>query len=662
MNILLKKVSIGCAKKSFFLQLKLLSLGISAYILLALSHIDSVGLSWSSVKSVITYIPRVLLVTSYDGLYILTITLFFFSISYLAGNKRRYKTLIYYAYYFVILTSLIISYLNISFIKAAGKPFTFQWLYYSDFLGSTDALNAIKANLNWKLLRDLCLICIIIALGSRVLLVLISNLSRRLTSVKYNLAGLAFIVIIYGFLFNHYKNDYKLNSEKYANSVVFFFESLNLASDKHELFTMKVPRGIQDEFKTTGVQEQNKHIVSSNFHDNNIKNVILFVLESVPASYIDLYGGKYQVTPQLDKLAGGSVWFKNMYAHTPSTPYAMVSLLSSLYPVISYEGITATHPEIDIPTISSELKNYNYKTAFFNAGDIRFQHADKFLKHQQFDLIEDYRSDHCKKRQYIVQKNRWDNPDGSDDECMIDSFNEWVSQIAGNRFFTTMWTVQTHYPYFFSGKEKHFSTCDDVYCKNRYLNAIYHSDETLGKLMQILKKRDLDKSTLVVVVGDHGEAFGQHNQYGHASKIYEENVHIPLFFINQELFKGEQEDILGSQIDIAPTIMDILHYPIPSTWQGMSLFDNTTTKKKRIYFFSPWSDFLFGYREGNTKYIFNATNNSDEVYNLLIDSLETNNIASTIPRDSLLRSHQYLASWIQYQSKFIRQTLLNKTN
>ena len=49
-----------------------------------------------------------------------------------------------------------------------------------------------------------------------------------------------------------------------------------------------------------------------------------------------------------------------------------------------------------------------------------------------------------------------------------------------------------------------------------------------------LTKQKLSDSTLVVVVGDHGEAFGQHRRnFAHASEIYEENMHVPLAFITR---------------------------------------------------------------------------------------------------------------------------------
>jgi lipoteichoic acid synthase len=212
-----------------------------------------------------------------------------------------------------------------------------------------------------------------------------------------------------------------------------------------------------------------------------------------------------------------------------------------------------------------------------------------------------------------------------------------------------MWTYQTHYPYYASGQQKNYTPNDSTL--NRYLNAVNHSDLVLGKIMEELKRTGLFESTLVVVIGDHGEAFGEHDQITHASKIYEENLHIPFILINPA-FKGERKTEIGGMVDVAPTIMNVLGFGSPKQWQGESLF--VLHPNKRTYFFCPWSDYLFGYREGNKKYIYNATKDKTEIYDLEKDPNEKNNIAAS---ENILLTHQKLAAWVQYQDKFMNDIL-----
>jgi arylsulfatase A-like enzyme len=136
-------------------------------------------------------------------------------------------------------------------------------------------------------------------------------------------------------------------------------------------------------------------------------------------------------------------------------------------------------------------------------------------------------------------------------------------------------------------------------------------------------------------------------------EVYEENVHVPLIFINKR-FQGEERASIGGLIDIAPTIMDLLGLPSAEKWQGRSLLN--TNRTPRTYFFSPWSDYLFGYREGNRKYIFNATTGTHEIYDLLKDPEESTNLSMHLGQEVPSRQRR-LAGWVQYQDEFIGKIL-----
>lgn len=95
-------------------------------------------------------------------------------------------------------------------------------------------------------------------------------------------------------------------------------------------------------------------------------------------------------------------------------------------------------------------------------------------------------------------------------------------------------------------------------------------------------------------------------------------------------------------------------FPSPGGWQGRSLF--SADRPPRVYFFAPWSDYWFGYRENDTKYLFNATSNRFEVYDLAKDPHEAKNLSdgSSAIRD---RVSERLASWVQYQSVLMNRIL-----
>jgi arylsulfatase A-like enzyme len=215
-----------------------------------------------------------------------------------------------------------------------------------------------------------------------------------------------------------------------------------------------------------------------------------------------------------------------------------------------------------------------------------------------------------------------------------------------------MWTYQSHYPYFPSGESLNFKTGN--FSKEKYLNSIRNADKTLQMLVEGLIKRNLLKSTLIVILGDHGEAFGKHNQTGHAGGIYEENLHIPFILINPELFKGERLSVLGGISDIAPTILSILQKEIPEVWQGENLFSEN--RRKRLYFFSPFSDYLFGFRENNLKFIYNATTGKHLLFDLATDPLELSDISKN-HAEYVKEAKSVLNEWIRYQGEYVNSYL-----
>jgi len=176
-------------------------------------------------------------------------------------------------------------------------------------------------------------------------------------------------------------------------------------------------------------------------------------------------------------------------------------------------------------------------------------------------------------------------------------------------------------------------------------------------LVRELEKRNLMESTLLVVLGDHGEAFGQHAHRGHSKTIYDEELHIPLIMTSSRLPQRDRRlDMLGQQIDIAPTILDLLGLDTPAGWQGRSLFASERTN--RAYFFTAFYQYLFGVIEGDRKYIWNASTGKAQFYDLNNDPGERLDLmgasaAGTMPAEL----HRRLASWVHFQNPYLEQLL-----
>lgn len=619
------------------------------YFFLLLIRANILGFNWVSFRYSVPFAPYILAGGYYDLIYVLVITLLFLGLLLLFKKNLKVQRLLSLIYTGVALFSLLAAFVNTQVIRLLGIPFNYQWFYYSDFLKSEEAKNAISANISSTLLLNIVTLSAAMLVASSLLvwsIRLLRDYSNRSVLITTTL-----FLFIYFPVAGRYISTTNWDYAKLANPITSFIESVIESQSHPVLFSMEVTEDLK-EFQA--VRDRPKDI-SINYNQVNaeIRNVIIFVMESVAAEYIEAYGGPYPVTPELNNYRQHSLLLTNIYAHAPASNKSLVSILGSIYPWISYQGLTQEYPDIDLPTLSSELKKYGYRSAFLSAGDIGFQRGNEFLAHRQFEKVADYSSLGCERQKFDLE---WTNADGVDEECLVDAFNTWQMESPEQPFFTMMWTVGNHYPYFVVGEEIDYGVNDKTF--NRYLNALHHSDQVLGKLIRTLEHRGLSESTLVIVVGDHGEAFGRHDQFGHASRIYEENLHVPLILINPILFKGEEDSTLGGLVDIAPTIMYILDLPTPEGWQGQSLFNSD--RSGRVYFFSPWWNFLFGYREGHLKFIFNASTGKYELYDLRVDPIETTNLADQRP-DIVKIGHRRLAAWVQYHNKFIEE-LLKKQN
>jgi arylsulfatase A-like enzyme len=98
----------------------------------------------------------------------------------------------------------------------------------------------------------------------------------------------------------------------------------------------------------------------------------------------------------------------------------------------------------------------------------------------------------------------------------------------------------------------------------------YFTDRELGRLFDTLRERELYEDTLVIVTSDHGEAFGEHDGFGHYKALYEELVRVPLVIH----VPGQESKTVDSQVglaDLSPTVLDYLGLETPDTVSGESL-------------------------------------------------------------------------------------------
>jgi arylsulfatase A-like enzyme len=370
-------------------------------------------------------------------------------------------------------------------------------------------------------------------------------------------------------------------------------------------------------------------------------NVILVVLEAVAARWTSLGNARYDTTPTLTAEASHSLVYDNFYAHIGRSSNSLAAMLLSTYPKLDFQDVTAEYPALGGTSLASAFRQRGYRTSFVTSSDLEWAGWKRFIGDRGFDRVRDYRDLTCGEK-----VSSW----GVQDRCLVDDLIALLQQDRGGPFFLMAWSQQTHHPYEPSPGSPEVKLAHepvrDRYDLDRYLSVLHDTDAQLARLFTAVREAGLADNTLIVVTGDHGQAFGYpHNTYIQGRTIYEEDVNVPLMLWFPGRFRAPPRPLaIGSHVDLAPTIAELTGLPPAPDWQGRSLFDSS--RAPRAYFYVAEDHFRLGVREGVWKYIYDLREGSEELYRLDADPTEQRNLATAEPA-RCARLRQRLAAWAE---------------
>lgn len=379
-------------------------------------------------------------------------------------------------------------------------------------------------------------------------------------------------------------------------------------------------------------------------------NVVLIVLESLPVKQASFmrsvrFGGQERDTmPNLRKMRKHMLTMENHYSVNPSSMNALFSIGCSMYPYTAGGTITNVNPRIPCYSISEVFDDLGYRTALFHTGRFSFWKKRKFYDNRGFAVMRDATN------MPGFQKSRkfhW----GIDELITADAVAKFIQNNKDNPFFVQYLVLFPHAPYDY--QEGDYATFPNVRLQDKYHNSLRYVDAAVKRVTDQLKKLKLLKDTLIVLVGDHGEAFHEHKgNRVHSIYVYEENIHVPFVLFNPILFEQhEKTEKVTSHIDILPTIADLVGGSRGEHWQGTSLLENTPSPV--AYFFANFGQKILGLRDGPFKVMWNTKKSDWEIYDVQKDRQEKNNLVETFNR-RVPAYRQALSGWDAYQAKLIR--------
>ncbi len=280
------------------------------------------------------------------------------------------------------------------------------------------------------------------------------------------------------------------------------------------------------------------------------RNVVLISVESLSASYVGAYGATTGLTPQLDRLAKEGLLLQQLYA-TGTRTVRGLEALSLGTPPVPGQAIVHRPGNDNLATLGNILYQKGFDTHWIYGGYGYFDNMNAYFKGNRHTVAD--RTDFPKAS--IAGENIW----GVADESLFDNAFTVLdrSQANGKRFFAHIMTTSNHRPYTFPEGRI------DLPQGSRN-SAVKYTDYAIGRFIELAKAKPWFNDTLFVIVADHCASVAG------KSKLPVASYHIAGLLYGPQLVKASTEGRLISQIDLPPTLLDVLGVKGSKLFYGQS--------------------------------------------------------------------------------------------
>ena len=302
-------------------------------------------------------------------------------------------------------------------------------------------------------------------------------------------------------------------------------------------------------------------------------NIIFITVESLSSDYLGIYGNKEGLTPHLDALAKDSLWFSRVYA-TGTRTVRGLEALSLAIPPTPGQSIVRRPENQDLFTLGSVLRNHGYDSHFLYGGYGYFDNMNDFFEKNGYHVTD--RTDIPKEN--VVMENVW----GVADEVI---FNQSLKEMdndyaAGRPSFQMIMTTSNHRPFTYPDGRI------DIPSPGDRAGAVKYTDWAIGNFIEQARSKPWFKDTIFVIVADHqADSAGK-------TEVPIQRYHIPVIVYGPDWVKPGKVDKLMSQIDVAPTLLGLLHFSYSSRFLGYDVM-NLPKEKERI-FISTYQSLAYG--------------------------------------------------------------------
>lgn len=339
-------------------------------------------------------------------------------------------------------------------------------------------------------------------------------------------------------------------------------------------------------------------------------NVVVVILEGVGYKHTSLYDDSLPWTPYLRQIAREGAVVTNTRAPLTHSTKAFFSILTGRLPSITGDYVEALPVEKPYASLATILRDkLSYRSAFFQSAKGNFECRPGLVHNLGFEeyWAREYTNDPTTYLGYLA----------ADEFAMLEPVANWI-QKEDKPFLLTMVLSATHDPY----EVPEWYGENDGEPIERYHRTVAYTDSFVKALDERLESLNCADRTVLCIVGDHGEAFGEHERFGHDLIPFDEALRIVWLLRAPGLIEaGVRITEPACAVDVTPTILDLLGFDIAGAgFDGIDIFEPHVGRK---VYFSGWVDgTAAGYVKANKKYIYDPTSQIVAVYDLEKDPQE----------------------------------------
>ncbi|GMV41855.1 MAG: hypothetical protein AMXMBFR64_35710 [Myxococcales bacterium] len=365
-------------------------------------------------------------------------------------------------------------------------------------------------------------------------------------------------------------------------------------------------------------------------------NVVIVVLESTRAQSTTPYAPTLDTTPNLARLAARGALVREAYTTIPHTTKSLVPLLCGIPPKVVVANDEALPDAMPVECLPALLGERGWATALFQSVDEAYERGDLLARSFGFSTYKGPESlltegfDRCS---YF----------GYEDDVLVEPALGWAER-QGGPFLLTLATVVPHHEYTVPAgfARRRWGTGNAEL--DRYLDTVRYVDRFLGKVVEGLERRGLADDTIFVVIGDHGEGFGEHGRYQHDAVLYEEGLRVPLVLAGPGVEPGTVVEGLRQNVDVVPTVLELLGMRVEAgPLTGRSLL--SSPGHEALYFACHYEAYCLGMRRGGRTYIHHFDRRPMEVYDVATDPGQTVDLAAEVSEGELSEARAAMLDW-----------------